>query len=79
MRKIELKIFQNAKGQYEVIARPCKISDLGRFYGVCDKTIRKRIRAMESEIGKARGHYLTTAQVEFILKELGIPTNVVIE
>jgi hypothetical protein len=79
MKKTELKIFQNAEGKYEVVARPCKISDLARFYGLCDKTIRKRVRAMESEIGKMVGYYLTTAQVEFILKELGVPTNVVLE
>jgi hypothetical protein len=79
MKKTELKIFQNAEGKYEVLARPCKMSDLARFYGVCDKTIRKRVKAMEKEIGKVSGHYLTTMQVEFILKELGVPTNVVLE
>jgi hypothetical protein len=79
MKDKVIKVIKTAEGKTEAKVVPCKIADLAIFYGWSYKTIRKKIRVMENEIGKMKGHYLTIRQVTAILRELGIPASVEIE
>ncbi len=79
MRENKIKIVRRQDGVTEAKVVPCKIGDLAEFYGWSYKTIKKKIVAMEREIGKISGHYLNVRQVTIVLRELGIPSTIEVE
>jgi hypothetical protein len=74
MKERVIEVIKTPEGKTQAKIVPCKIADLAAFYGWSYKTIRKKIKVMEKEIGRMKGHYLTIAQVTAIIRELGIPS-----
>ncbi|MFB6453778.1 hypothetical protein ACE38W_00800 [Chitinophaga sp. Hz27] len=53
--------------------KPYSPKTLSKFYGVCDKTLKKWLQPFKNEIGEKKGHYYTVVQVKIILEKIGVP------
>jgi len=58
-------------GEFDL--RPCTPADLCKMYGVTRKTILRWLKPFAKEIGQRYGHFYNIAQVEKIVKILGVP------
>jgi transposase-like protein len=61
----------NMKERVEI--RHYSTKELAKFYGVCDKTLRKWMKPFASDIGEKQGRFYTAAQVQVIFEKLGRP------
>jgi hypothetical protein len=58
---------------------PYTLTELGRLYGVCNRTVKKWLEPFDAEIGEKRGRYYTVNQVKTIIEKLGAPSETPIE
>jgi hypothetical protein len=62
-----------ATGQLRVVIKNYRLGELADMYGVSDRVMRRRIKALEPLIGERDGWYYSARQVKIIFRELGVP------
>ncbi len=58
-----------------LLIRPYSTGELAAFYGVCPRTFNKWISPYP-KIGKRKGRFYTSSQVQLIFKKIGTPSSV---
>ena len=59
--------------------RPYSMAEMGRLYGVCDRTFKKWIEPFSNDIGEKKGRYYTISQVKIIFEKLGLPGEIEVD
>ena len=61
------------KSSEPLVIRPYTLKDLARLYDVHIKVIRGWLKMHDKYIGRRKGHYYTSLQVQVIFDRLGPP------